>query len=75
MWRLWIQIEYSWLLERDIYVAKKKIRKLNKPYYVADDWGHTDARLVEKINELIDIINYQQGIIKDFEMALKGKRR
>ena len=53
---------------------QNKIKKLNKPYYVSDDWGHTDEQLVRKINELIDIINYQQGIIKDFEMALKGKR-
>lgn len=53
---------------------QNKIRKLNKPYYVSDDWGHTDEQLVRKINELIDIVNYQQGIIKDFEMALKGKR-
>lgn len=53
---------------------KEKIKKLNKPRYVMDEWGHDDSSLVRKINELIDIVNYQQGIIKDFEMALRGKR-
>lgn len=53
---------------------KEKIHKLNKPRYVMDEWGHDDSALVRKINELIDIVNYQQGIIKDFEMALKGRQ-
>ena len=56
-------------------MAKKdKINKLNKHHYVVDDWGNNDAAIVRKVNELIDVVNYQQGIIKDFEMALKGKR-
>ena len=54
---------------------KEKINKLNKHHYVVDDWGNNDAALVRKVNELIDIVNYQQAIIKDFEMALRGKRQ
>lgn len=53
---------------------KEKIKKLNKPRYVTDEWGHDDAAIVRKVNELIDIVNYQQGIIKDFEMALRGRQ-
>lgn len=53
---------------------KEKIKKLNKPKYVMDEWGHDDSALVRKINELVEVVNYQQGIIKDFEMALKGRQ-
>lgn len=55
-------------------MAKKKIRRLSKKYYVSDEWGHTDEVIVQKVNELIDIINYQQGVIKDLELILKGRR-
>lgn len=56
-------------------MPKKKIKRLNKEYYVADEWGHTDAMVVRKINELIDIINYQQGVIKNFELMMKNGKR
>lgn len=59
-------------------MAKRKVKRLNKEWYVADEYGHTDKMLVVKINELIGIVNYQQEIIHDLEMMLKNngiKRR
>lgn len=58
-------------------MPKKKIRRLNKPWYVEDEWGHNDSVLVDKVNELIGIVNYQQGIIKSMELLLKesGRKR
>ena len=56
-------------------VAKKKIRKLNKEYYVSDEYGHTDKLIVGKVNELIDIINYQQEVIRTLELLLRQGRR
>ena len=56
-------------------MPKKKIKRLNKEYYVADEWGHTDAMVVRKINELIDIINYQQGVIKNFELMMRNSKK
>jgi hypothetical protein len=59
-------------------VAKRKVKRLNKEWYVADEYGHTDKMLVVKINELIGIVNYQQEVIRDLEMMLKNngiKRR
>lgn len=58
-------------------MAKKKIRRLNKPWYVEDEYGRDDSVLVNKVNELIGIVNYQQEIIKSMEILLKesGKRR
>ena len=56
-------------------MAKKKaVEKLNKPYYVMDEYGHNDAMLVRKINELINIVNRQEQIIRDFEIMMKHKR-
>lgn len=55
-------------------MSKKKIRRLNKEYYVTDEYGHTDKIVVQKINELIDIINYQQGVIQDFERIMRNRR-
>lgn len=56
-------------------MAKKKlVDKLNKPYYVMDEYGHNDAMLVRKVNELIDIINRQDRVIRDLENLLKYKR-
>lgn len=54
-------------------MAKKKIRRLNKEWYVSDEYGHTDRVLVAKVNELIGIINYQQKIIKQYELMLNSK--
>ena len=59
-------------------MAKRKVKRLNKEWYVADEYGHTDKMLVVKINELIGIVNYQLEVIRDLEMMLKNngiKRR
>ena len=59
-------------------MAKRKVKRLNKEWYVADEYGHTDKMLVIKVNELIGIVNYQQEVIRDLEMMLKNngtKRR
>lgn len=53
-------------------MAKKKIKRLSKEWYVTDEYGHTDKMLVIKINELIGIVNYQQNIIRDLELMLKS---
>lgn len=61
-------------------MAKKKtVHRLNKEWYVSNEYGHTDKVLVAKVNELIGIVNQQQQIIDDFKMMLKhnsgkGKR-
>lgn len=56
-------------------MAKKKIHKLNKEFYVADEYGHTDAVLVQKVNELIGIVNHQQEVIRSFELMMRDMRR
>lgn len=61
-------------------MAKKKIHRLNKEYYVTDEYGHNDSVLVKKVNELIGIVNYQQEVIKSLELLLRdsnirGRRR
>lgn len=60
-------------------MAKKKINRLNKEYYVTDEYGHSDKIVVQKVNELIGIVNHQQEVIRDLELLLKnnpnGKRR
>ena len=60
-------------------MAKKKIKRLNKEYYVTDEYGHSDKIVVQKVNELIEIVNHQQEVIRDMELLLKnnpnGKRR
>lgn len=55
-------------------MAKKKIKRLSKEFYVTDEYGHTDAVMVRKINELISIINYQQDIINSFELLMKNRK-
>lgn len=54
---------------------KNKINRLNKEWYVSDEYGHTDKVLVAKVNELIGIINQQQNIIDDFKMMMKHENR
>lgn len=59
-------------------MGKRKVKRLNKEWYVADEYGHTDKMLVIKVNELIGIVNHQQEIIHDLETILKNngvKRR
>lgn len=53
-------------------MAKRKVKRLNKEWYVADEYGHTDKMLVIKVNELIGIVNHQQEIIHDLETILKN---
>lgn len=55
-------------------MSKKKIRRLNKDYYVTDEYGHSDAVLVQKVNELIGVINHQQEVIHTLELLLKNRR-
>lgn len=56
-------------------MAKKKIRRLSKDYYVSDEYGHTDKMVVGKINELIEIVNQQQDEIARLKLLLAEKRR
>lgn len=55
-------------------MAKKRIKRLNKEFYVTDEYGHNDAALVRKINELIGIINHQQEVIHSLEILLKNAK-
>lgn len=56
-------------------MAKKKIYRLNKEYYVTDEYGHNDSVLVKKVNELIGIVNSQQETIKSMELLLRDSGR
>lgn len=55
-------------------MAKKKIKRLRKEFYVTDEHGNSDKVLVMKVNELIAIVNQQQETISKLEMLL-GKKR
>lgn len=55
-------------------MSKKKIHRLNKEFYVTDEYGHSDAVVVRKINELIGIINRQQDIINSFEAMMRNSK-
>jgi hypothetical protein len=46
-------------------MAKKKIKRLNKEWYVTDEYGHTDKMLVIKVNELI-------GILRKLKKSVNG---
>ena len=52
-------------------MPKKKIHRLNKEFYITDEYGHNDSVLVNKVNELIGVVNYQQEIIKSFELMMR----
>lgn len=58
-------------------MTKKKIHRLNKEYYVTDEYGHNDSVLVKKVNELIGVVNSQQETIKSMELLLRdtGRKR
>lgn len=56
-------------------MSKKNIKRLNKDFYVADEYGHTDEIMVRKINELVEIVNHQQEIIRSFEILLKDSKK
>ena len=51
---------------------KKTIKKLRKPYYVMDEYGHTDENLVGKVNELIEVINRLQDEIVELRKLVHG---
>ena len=55
-------------------MAKNKIRRLNKEYYVVDEWGHTDKIIVGKVNELIETVNRQQEEIRTLKLLLNEKK-
>ena len=55
-------------------MAKKKIKRLNKEYYVVDDYGHSDKIVVQKVNELIEIVNQQQEEIQKLKILLNEKK-
>lgn len=38
------------------------IKKLSKKYYVEDAYGYTDENIVNKVNEIIDVINELSSI-------------
>ena len=56
-------------------MSKKNIKRLNKDFYVTDEYGHTDEIMVRKINELIEIVNHQQEVIRSFEILLKDSKK
>lgn len=53
-------------------MAKKKINRLNKPYYVTDEYGHSDEMIVIKVNELIGVINHLMETNRQLELLLKN---
>lgn len=53
-------------------MVKRKIKRLNKEYYVTDEYGHDDSVMVKKVNELIAVINHQQEVIDSFELIMRN---
>lgn len=56
-------------------MAKKKIDRLRKDFYISDEYGRTDAVLVRKINELIGIVNQQQEEIRTLKLLLNERKK
>ena len=54
-------------------MSKKKIRRLNKEFYVSDEYGRTDKVLVDKVNELIEIVNQLQEDKRRSKLINGGK--
>ena len=54
-------------------MSKKKIKRLNKKFYVTDEYGHTDEVLVNKVNELVEIVNQLREENERLKLIL-GKR-
>lgn len=52
-------------------MAKKKINRLNKEYYVSDEYGRTDKMLVQKVNELVEVVNQLRQDNQQMKMILK----
>lgn len=55
-------------------MAKKRVKRLNKEYYVTDEYGHTDKLVVQKVNTLIEIVNQQQEEISKLKLLLENKK-
>ena len=55
-------------------MSKKRIKRLNKEYYVTDEYGHTDKLVVQKVNTLIEIVNQQQEEISKLKLLLENKK-
>lgn len=55
-------------------MSKKKIRRLSKEYYVTDEYGHTDKVVVDKVNELVDIINRLQEENRKLKLLNGGNK-
>ena len=49
------------------------VEPLKKEYYVLDEDGCSDREIVEKVNELVRIINEQQKKIRQLEL-MKSQR-
>lgn len=56
-------------------MAKKKVKRLNKEFYVTDEYGHSDKLIAMKVNELIAIVNQQQETIAKLEILLGKKSK
>lgn len=48
----------------------EKIKPCRESVYVKDNLGHSDAGLVNKVNELVGVINRQQKTIKELQQKL-----
>ena len=47
------------------------IKKISKKYYVEDAYGYTDEDLVNKVNEIIDVVNELSSVtpkLKSFQI-------
>ena len=54
-------------------MSKKRIKRLNKKFYVSDEYGHTDEVIVNKVNELIAIVNQLQEENRKLKLLNGGK--
>lgn len=51
------------------------IEPLKQKYYVLDEDGCSDREVVEKVNELIGILNEQQKIIRQLKQELSKEEK
>lgn len=55
-------------------MAKKKIHRLNKEFYVTDEYGHNDKVVVQKVNELVEVVNQLKRENEELKIMLTGQR-
>lgn len=55
-------------------MAKKKITRLNKEFYVTDEYGHNDKQIVLKVNELVEAVNHLKRENEELKIMLNGQR-